>query len=402
MDTRTLLRGARHLRVERVALALWLSSVVVVVWPATLSTDNVKVTPITIQNQSSPSLPPEVQTLESQTAPAAFDRDTTSEHTAFDGGHLVAVLDAPTEIRAIKIYGAAPYSVSVDADANGAWQAIAGLQNINLATRPDGWNAFAPSAVVTTGKLRFTLASATGGPASGLKGIEIWGKGGRVNIRNGAALLAGLLSTAPPTHARIYRSTLAQGVIGALAGGTDDPSDNTFSMTLDRNPADFKRVYLSYQVLGLSHWVHAVRAINGKPGQGGFVLPSQAIWSTQIEEVNPQWLVQGANSIAFSAPAGSTGTFTVKDVSLVAELESGANFISGANDAEQDPTNPAQNVLDGDLTSGWVPYPNTTVKADIPTLDLVFDKRTQIEGVAVYLTGNLKGSVDSQFLKDGV
>src|SRR6266849_4608035 len=131
---------------------------------ADLSPDNIKLTPITIQNQSSPSLPPDVQTLESQTAPAAFDRDTTSEHTAFDGGHLIALLDTPTEVRSIKVYGAAPYTLSVDADVNGAWQAIAGLQNLNLTTRPDGWNGFAANTPIVTGKLRFTLTSATGGP----------------------------------------------------------------------------------------------------------------------------------------------------------------------------------------------------------------------------------------------
>src|SRR5262245_2688995 len=309
MDIGTLLRGVRRLHVDRVVLALWLSSVMVVVWPATLSTDNVKVTPQSIQNQSAPTLPPEVQTLEGQTAPAAFDRDTTSEHTAYaDGDHLMAILDAPTEIRAIKFYGAAPYSISVDYDLNGEWQALPGLQNVNLATRPAGWNSFTPTSLVTTGKLRFTLTAAAGGPASGLKGIEIWGKGGRANIKNGSALLAALLGTTPPTHARIYRSSLAQGVIGAVAGGTDDPSDNTFAVALDRSPADFKRAYLTYQVLGLSSWVHAMRSINGAPAQGGFALPSSASWTQQVEEINPQWLVSGANAIAFSAPAGSTGT----------------------------------------------------------------------------------------------
>jgi len=399
---RTLLVGAQLWHVARGVVAGWLCAVVAMAWPATLNTDNIKLTPLVVQNQSSPTLPPEVQTLEAQTAPAAFDRDTTTEHTAYDGGHLIAVLDAPTEVRTIKVYGAAPYSFSVDADASGAWQAIAGLQNLNLATRPDGWNSFAANTPVTTGKVRFTLTSASGGSAAGLKGIEIWGKGGRANVKNGAGLLAALLSTSAPAHARLYKSSLAQGVIGATAGATDDPSDNSFSITLDRKPADFKRVYLSYQVLGLSSWVHALRSVNGNPAQGGFILPSQASWSTQIEEINPQWLAQGPNTIAFSAPAGTTGTFTVKDVSLIGELESGANFVASVNDNEQDPTNPAQNALDGDLVSGWAPYPNTTVKADIPALDLVFDKRTQIEGIAVYLVGNLKGSLDFQFLKDGV
>jgi RHS repeat-associated protein len=404
MRANALFAHVRRLHVDRVVVALWLSTVVVAVWPATLSTDNVKLTPITIQNQSSPSLPPEVQTLESQTAPEAFDRDTTSEHTAYDGGHLIAILDAPTEIRTIKVFGPAPYTMSVDADASGTWSPMAGLQNVNLTTRPASWNAFAPTSAVTTGKLRFTLTSATGGSAAGIKGIEIWGKGGRVNLQNGAALLTALLGTTPPTQGRIYRSTPAQGVIGAVAGATDDPSDNTFTLTLDRNPADYKRVYLSYSVLGLSSWVHAVRSINGGPVQGGFALPSSASWTQQIEEVNPQWLVKGANTIAFSAPAGSTGTFTVKDVFLIAELESGGNFVSSIADNMSDPTNPEVNALDGDLTTGWTPYPNAlghAVTADVPTLALNFDKTTQIEGVALYLSGSLKGNVDVQFLTNG-
>src|SRR5262245_5101031 len=281
---------ARISRVGRVVAAVWLSSVLAIAWPAGLTVENLKITPVLIQKESSPQLPPEVQTLEQQSAPAAFDRDTVSEHTAYADGFLVAVLDGPTEVRSIKVYGAAPYSLSVQAEINGAWQAVGGLQNLNLATRPDGWNSFTANAPVTTAKLRFSLTAAGGGSAAGLKGIEIWGKGARVNVKNGSALLAALLGTSAPPHARIYRSTLAQGVIGAATGGTDDPADNSFAFTLDRNPADFKRAYLAYQVLGLSHWVHAVRSINGAAAQGGFVRPLSTTWSTQIEEINPQWL----------------------------------------------------------------------------------------------------------------
>jgi RHS repeat-associated protein len=192
-------------------------------------------------------------------------------------------------------------------------------------------------------------------------------------------------------------------VIGAAAGGTDDPADNSFNFTLDRSPGDFKRVYLAYQVFGLSHWVHAVRSINGGAPLGGFVRPLSTAWSTQIEEINPQWLAQGPNVVTFSAPPGTTGTFTVKDVFLIAELESGANFVSGANDNQEDATNPALAVLDGDATSGWTPYPGgNAVQADIPVLTLPFDKRTQIEGLALNLVGSLKGTIAVEFLKDGV
>src|SRR6266852_7718186 len=101
---------------------------------ADLSPDNVKLTPSSISVQSSPNLPPEVQAVEAQTAPNLFDRDTTTEHTAYDGSQISAVLETPSEIRGIKLYGAAPYSLSVQAEINGAWQAVSGLQNLNLTT----------------------------------------------------------------------------------------------------------------------------------------------------------------------------------------------------------------------------------------------------------------------------
>ncbi len=124
---------------------------VVIAWPATLSAENPRITPLVVQNGSSPSLPQEIQSLESRT---------------HEAGNLIAVLDAPTEVRAIKISRAVPYSSSTESDAGGVWRAIGGL--------------------------RFRLASAAGGSAVGLKDTEAWSKGGRANIKNGAALLAGL------------------------------------------------------------------------------------------------------------------------------------------------------------------------------------------------------------------
>src|SRR5262245_25668160 len=106
--------GRVRARCAHILGAAFLCSLVLAAWSATPNTDNIKLRPSAVQSQASPRRPPEVQTLESQTAPAAFDRDTTSEHTAYDGGHLIAILETPVEIRAIKVYGAAPYTLSVE------------------------------------------------------------------------------------------------------------------------------------------------------------------------------------------------------------------------------------------------------------------------------------------------
>ncbi len=356
----------------------------------TLGTDTLRLSPAITLVEPSASLPPEVQSLETQTAPLAFDRSTTSVYTAFDASRVTTQLDSATEIRSLKIFGAAPYTLSVEASINGAYQPVAGLQSLDLSTRTETWNRFDATTPVTTAALRFNLTPVAGGAASGIKGIEIWGKGGRVNIQDGLALLTALRGTTPPSHGRLYAASLAQGVIG---GATDDPADNTFKVKITLDPASVKRLYLAYDVLGVSHWVAASRRINGKDAQGGFLLPPATDWATQIEPVDPSWFVQGDNAIAFLAPAGSTSSYTVRNLYLVAELENGTNFIASSSANQPEDTNPTRAAFDGDLATGWLPYPGGSVQATTPTLTLAFDKPTQLDGVALYLVNNLKGSI---------
>src|SRR5262249_16903915 len=89
---------------------------------------------------------------------------------------------------------------------------------------------------------------------------------------------------------------------------------------------------------------------------------------------------------------------------VTAGRASGGTLVAATADNMRDPPTPATNLADGDTTTGWTPYPNGlghAVTADVPTLALNFDKTTQIEGVALYLVGNLKGNVDVQFLVNG-
>jgi hypothetical protein len=389
--------GVRRVVVARAVLGMLLCGAIAAAGSSTLSTDSVKIAPLGIQTHSSPGLPPEVQALEAESAPAIFDRDTATEFTAFDASSIVAPLQSATEVRVVKIFGAAPYVVSVQAEVNGGWQAVAGLQNIDLATRLDTWAAFTASTPVTTAKLRFDLSPVAGGNATGLKGIEIWGKGRRVNVRDPLALLTALRGITPPAHARLYPAALAQGVIGAA----DPMHDDTFAFSLERHPADIKRAYLAYDVLGLAHWVSAPRAINANAIAGGFLLPAGSDWSTQIEAINPAWLVAGENRVTFSVPPGVPGNYTVRNVYLVAEFESGANFTVRTAANQPEDTNPSRHVRDGDLATGWTPYPSGNVRADTPTLTLDFDKPTQLDGLSLYLVNNLRGSVAVEFLSAG-
>src|SRR5512139_123634 len=364
-----------------------------------VSLDAIKHSPLGVLVESAPALPAEVRALEQQTAPHVFDRDTTTEHTVYDASQITAQLEAATEVRDIKVFGAAPYTVSVQAEVGGSWQAISGLQNLNLANRADTWSTFSASTPVTTSKLRFQLTPVTGSSASGLKAIEIWGKGSRVNVNGGLALLTALRGNTPPSQGRLIAAAPEQGVIG---GTTDDPSDNTFTFTLDHDPAQFKRAYLAYEVLGLSHWVGAVRSVNGQAALGGFTMQPGSDWATQVEPVDPAAFRRGENRVAFSVPAGAASSYTVRKVYLVAELENGANFVVSSAANQPEDGNPPRNLLDGNLTTGWTPYPAANVRADVPTLTLGFDKPTQVDGVSLYLVNKLKGSVAVEVLRDKV
>ena len=363
-----------------------------------LSLDVIKHGPLGVLVGSAASLPAEVRALEQQTAAHVFDRDTTTEHTVFDASQITAQLEAATEVHDIKVFGAAPYTLSVQAEVNGGWQAVSGLQNLNLANRADAWSTFSASTPVTTSKLRFQLAPVAGSSATGLKAIEIWGKGSRVNVNGGLALLTALRGNTPPSQGRLTAAAPEQGVIG---GTTDDPSDNTFTFTLDHDPAQFKRAYLAYEVLGVSHWMGAVRSLNGQPALGGFAVQPGSDWATQVEPVDPAAFRRGENRVAFGVPAGSVISYTVRKVYLVAELENGANFVAASATNLTDAGNPSRHAIDGDLATGWTPYPAGS-RVDAPTLTLGFDKPTQVDGLSLHLVNKLKGSVAVEVFREKV
>ena len=169
---------------------------------ATPLSDSVKLIPSVPTVESAATLPPEVKALEAQTASHLFDRNTTTLHTAYDVSQVYAVLAGASDFRAIKIFGAAPYTLSVFAEVNGVFQAVSGLQNLNLTTRADAWSRFDATGSVTTGRLRLDLTPASGSSASGLREIEFWSGSGRINVKDATAACQGAQRDAQSRSAR--------------------------------------------------------------------------------------------------------------------------------------------------------------------------------------------------------
>lgn len=378
------------------------------IWPGT---ESIKLSPLTIALESS-GLKGEALLSETQAAKQLFDNATTTAYTSQNTREIIATLEDKNTLHAIKVYGAAPYRLNVDSDQSGAWSALPGLQNVDLSNLGSSWNSLPLGTATQTGRLRFTLTPITAvidtserheegddhEKSKGLRELEIWGEGTRVNVKNVTSLLDALQNKSePPAQGRQYIATPEQGIIGAPDKMSDDLTDNTFTVKLPRNPSDYKRIYLAYEVNGIAHWVHALRQINGNAAQGGFGMPISEAWSAQVESINPAWLKQGANTITFAPPKGETGSFTVKNIRLVGELDNGSNFVTRAvsNTSEAE----AQSVLDGDTGSGWKPYASSS-NDGMPKLTLNFDKPTQVSDLKFFLSNQLKGKFHIEYLKD--
>ena len=164
----------------------------------------VRVAPISITVHSSSSLPPEVQTLEAQTAPSLFDRDTSNGYVAYADESIDLGLDQAREIHAIKVYGPAPYLLTVQAQHGGGWTTIGGLDNIKLANLSAGWNTLQATQPITTATLRLVLTLANGNGGKGknaantsgaIPEIEIWAAGEH-SLLSGNALVEAAVSAA--------------------------------------------------------------------------------------------------------------------------------------------------------------------------------------------------------------
>src|SRR5258705_334131 len=98
---------ARHHGMRQLGAVLLGMALVALASANPLPPDSIKLTPASITVDPSAS-PPEVQALEIQSAPNALDRSTVTEHTVYGSSRVTAQLDSATEIRDIRIFGAAP------------------------------------------------------------------------------------------------------------------------------------------------------------------------------------------------------------------------------------------------------------------------------------------------------
>ena len=147
-----------------IALLLGLSAISIYAVNAALSrTDSLRLSPVQISVIPESSLPAEVKDLEVQSLALGFDRDTNTEYVAYGQSQLNLTFDTSTEIHHLKVFGAAPYDITVKAKINGQWHDVDGLKDLDLSSLTPFWHSYSVTGSVTTDQLQISFKSSTGG-----------------------------------------------------------------------------------------------------------------------------------------------------------------------------------------------------------------------------------------------
>lgn len=137
---------------------------------------------------------------------------------------------------------------------------------------------------------------------------------------------AGLLSSglekseAPAsTSMQVITSEQSIGHIGISEGkASDNPEDNLFEIELAENIAGNKRVWLAYDLYGISSGNGVSKSINDRPATGGYHAVVSKDWTTVREEISPSWLHKGTNRILFTAVEGMPA-YSVRNLRIETE-----------------------------------------------------------------------------------
>jgi hypothetical protein len=105
------------------------------------------------------SLAVELQDQQVQAAAYLFDRDLNTAYSSVYPAQIVAPFGDLQTVNSVRIYGAAPFLLNVQAKQNDTWVPVKGLEGINLSAQPDQWNSFLATEAISIGARIWNLAS---------------------------------------------------------------------------------------------------------------------------------------------------------------------------------------------------------------------------------------------------
>ncbi|WP_437635072.1 SpvB/TcaC N-terminal domain-containing protein [Sorangium sp. So ce854] len=155
------------------------------------------------------------------------------------------------------------------------------------------------------------------GDESGLAELAFWGARDPVGVLPEVDWADRVTSNGFP-GALVFSSDRATARVGEVGKGAQ-----TFEVDVFAEPRSLSRAFLVYELEGVSHWSGVPRSINGAAERASAVLaPASEKSGLQVEEINPAWLEQGVNQVAFGAPRssveyGSVSSYSVSHVRVI-------------------------------------------------------------------------------------
>ena len=113
-----------------------------------------------------------------------------------------------------------------------------------------------------------------------------------------------------------YTADHPSGIIGQPDGRvSDNPEDNIFEITVEKVSPNM-RAWLVYDLKGVSSGQGISRSINDRMAVGGYLTALSKDWKTVREEISPEWLKDGRNTVLFTIPTDASYAYSVRNVHI--------------------------------------------------------------------------------------
>ena len=133
---------------------------------------------------------------------------------------------------------------------------------------------------------------------------------------NSQAIRRGNTKTVTASRAATYAADHPSGIIGQPDGRvSDNPEDNIFEITVEKVSPNM-RAWLVYDLKGVSSGQGISRSINDRMAVGGYLTALSKEWKTVREEISPEWLKDGKNTVLFTIPTAASYAYSVRNVHI--------------------------------------------------------------------------------------
>ena len=133
---------------------------------------------------------------------------------------------------------------------------------------------------------------------------------------NSQAIRRGNTKTVTASRAATYAADHPLGIIGQSDGRvSDNPEDNIFEITVEKVSPNM-RAWLVYDLKGVSSGQGISRSINDRTAVGGYLTALSKEWKTVREEISPEWLKDGRNTVLFTIPTDASYAYSVRNVHI--------------------------------------------------------------------------------------